>query len=207
MEAPGSDLNSLGIETVAAGEQYILYGFWFIEYGDKTFKRKKYYFATKEMAKEAYITIQYYICIYDRCLRNYGGELWVVSGGGYGVQWPYRYYMGESIHPDVISAQLFTKINDNELMNPTGQIMKISMLIKNTNDLNKHLCVLTRNPCDLPRGMYDEHMLVVLRIMGLPLRIKRQTFSLNPFKKDYVKTDEATARKLKLVVKTVVVKP
>jgi hypothetical protein len=193
-------LSDLKLETIPAGEQYVLYAFNFSKLCDDMPGRstmKPYYFATKEMAKEAYVTMQYFIQNWDR--GYHGGEL------GSGLRRCDPKYVGV-IHPAAIGSSLFTKINDEELMNPRGHIVKISTLTERSNELNKHLCIVTRNPTGLPKGMYDEHMLAVLRVMGLPPRIKRTTFSLNPFKSDYVETDEATVRKMRLVVRTVVVK-
>ena len=44
---------------------------------------------------------------------------------------------------------------DDELMAPLGRIIKISTIVEMSVELNKHICVVTRNPTGLPRGMYD----------------------------------------------------
>ena len=189
-------METLAIETIPAGDQYILYRFNYNKLCTKNAPNamQTYYFATKEIAQEAFLTIQYFIRRWDR--GYHGGEL------GTGLRRCDPYYLGD-IPPAAIGRSLFTKINDEELMNSCGQIIKISTIVARSNDINKHLCVLTRNPTGLPKGMYDEHMLAVLRAMGLPPRIRRK--NRNPFKVDYVETDEATVRENKLVVKTVVV--
>ena len=190
-------MDALGIETVPTGDQYILYCFNFYKLCNcNSNDMQTYCFATKQMAQEAYLTIQFFI---GKWYRGYhGGEL------GTGLKRCEPTYYGV-IPPNAIGQRLFTKINDEELMNAQGHNIKITKLIQNSNELNKHICVVTRNLSGLPRGMYDEHMLAVLRVMGLSPRIKRQTFTLNPFKYNYIETDEATIRKMKLVVKTVVV--
>jgi hypothetical protein len=190
-------MDALGIQTVPAGEQYILYGLNFNKLcTDMSNTMQTFYFSTKEMAQEVYVTLQYFLGNWER--GYHGGEL------GSGLRRCDPDYIGV-IPPNAIGAHLLTKINDEDLMNPRGNVVRISTLVQRSNELNKHVCVVTRNPTGLPKGMYDEHMLAVLRQIGLPPRIKRQTFTLNPFKYDYVETDEDTVRKMRLVVRTVVV--
>jgi hypothetical protein len=187
MEAQLADLQ---ITTIPAGEQYILYGFKFFKLMARLNTMQTFYFATKKMAQEAYVTVQYFIYNWDR--GYHGGEL-----GSAIRKWD-PYCIGV-VTPNAISASIFTKINDEELMNQQGHIIKMSTLVQRSNELNKHICVVTHNPTGIPKG-YDEHMLAVLRLIGLPPRIKRPTFTLNPFKYDYVETDENTVRKMGLVI-------
>lgn len=147
METSCTQLSDLKLRTIAAGEQYILYGMNVSKLCDSAMKT--YNFATKEMAQDVYVTLQYFIYNWDR--GYHGGEL------GSGIRRCDPDYIGV-IPPNAIGARSFTKINDEQLMNQRGHVIKISTLVHRSNELNKHICVLTRNVTGLPKGMYDEHM-------------------------------------------------
>ena len=188
-------MDILGVSPVSKGEQYVLYYMSVSKKCDSmpgNNTMQTFYFPTKEMAMEVYVTLQYFIYTWDRGYD--GGEL--VTGHS-------RRYQPQHIREipqKAIGTMIFTKINNDELMDAQGNTIKISTISQRSNELKKHICNVIRK--NLPKGFYDEHMLAVLRVTGFPPRIKRTTFSLNPFKYDYVETDERTVRNMRLVLTT-----
>ena len=188
-------MDTLGLKIIPAGEQYMLYGLNISKLCDSMpgcNTMRTFYFSTWEMARDAYITLQYFIINWDR--GYHGGEL------GSGVRRGDPFTVGE-VPINAIGSRLFTRLNAEELINQTGGIVRPLDLIKIWNELNTHTCNVKHT--FLPKGMYDENILAVIRYIGFPPRIKRQTFSFNPFKYDYDETDENTVRQMGLVVKTV----
>jgi hypothetical protein len=185
-------MDTLGIKNVPAGEQFVLYGMNVSKLCDSMLGHntmQTLYFPTWEMARDVYVTLQYFIINWDR--GYYGGEL------GSGVRRCEPTIVGV-VPVSAIGSRLFTKINDEEMMNQGGGVILVSSLFNRSNELNKHTCNVTNKL--LPKHMYDEHMLAVLRCTGFSPRIKRQRFTLNPFKYDYIETDETTVRKMGLVM-------
>ena len=184
-------MDNLGVQTISNGKQYILYCMNVSKKcdsmpGDNTMQT--FFFPTKQMAQEVYVTLQYFISKWDRGYD--GGEL------GSGIRRCDPQYIGV-VPSQAIGARLFTKLSEDQLINAEGGIVNIASLVLRSNELNKHIY---NNVTHLPKGFYDEHMLAVLRVTGFPPRIKRNTFSLNPFKYKYVETDENTVRKMGLVI-------
>jgi hypothetical protein len=170
-------MDSLGIEIIPSQEQYILYNVDCSKLCDSMPGRntmKSIFFPTLEMANNVFLTLFYFI---RNFYRGYdGGEL------AYGI--------GKS---------LFTKINDNELMNGQGKTINIAFFVERSQKLMKLKCIV--NNKDLPKDFYDEYMLAVLRYTGFLPRIKRTKFTLNPLKYKYVETDEKTIREMGLIIK------
>ena len=183
-------MDALGINIIPAGEQYELYCFNISKLcTNAPGYMRTFYFPTREMAKDAYITMQYFIICWDRGYD--GGEL------GSGTRRCDPTTVGV-VPVNAIGSRLFTRLNDEELINQSGGRVRTLSLIKISDELNKYPCHV-KHTC-LPKGMYDENILAVIRYIGFPPRIKRQTFTLNPFKYDHVETDENTVRKMGLVM-------
>ena len=186
-------MDTLGIKPVPASEQFVLYGLNVSKKCDSmpdnnSNSMQTFYFPTYEMAREVYVTLQYFIINWD--MGYHGGEL------GSGVQRCEPTTIGV-VPINAIVPMLFTKMNAEELSNQRGGITRISTIVNRSNELNKHTCHVTHK--NLPTGMYDEHMLAVLRLTGFSPRIKRTKISFNPFNYDYVETDENTVRKMGLI--------
>lgn len=126
------------------------------------------------MANNVLSTLAYFMNNFDRGYK--GGEL--VRG---------------------IGKSIFTKINDNQLMNSQGQTINIAFFVERSQELMALRCNLKNK--DLPKDFYDEYMLAILRYTGFLPRIKKTNFTLNPFKFKYAETDEKTVRKMGLVIK------
>jgi hypothetical protein len=172
-------MDTIGIEIVPSSEQYILYNLDHSKLCDSMPGRntmRSIFFPTLEMANNVRSTLLYFIINFDR--GYHGGEL---ARG--------------------IGKSLFTKINDEQLMNSSGQTINILSFVERTQELMKYKC---NN--NLPKYYYDEFMLVVLKHSNFLPRIKRTEFTLNPFKYKYVETDEKTIRKMGLVVVSVLLK-
>jgi len=164
-----------GIMEIVPGyrEQYILYNVDYSKLCDSMPGKNtmtSIFFPNLEMTNNVRNKLSYFMRNFDR--GYHGGEL----ARGYG-------------------KSLFTKINDNELMNSGGQTINIPLFVERTQELMKYKC---NN--NLPKYYYDEFMLVVLKYTNFLPRIKRST--LNPFKYKYMETDEKTIREMGLVVKS-----
>jgi len=180
-------MDTLGIKKIYSQEQYVLFGIYFRKRMNNTMKC--FYFPTLEMAKDVYITLQYFMSYWDRGYD--GGEL---SSGlrGWGQE-----IVGE-VPYGAIDTIIFTQINDEQLLSNLGYMMNIHNFVDRSKQLMNHRCNLRIKP--IPKYFYDEHLLTVLRITGFLPRIKRTKFTFNLFAYDYIETDEKTVREMGLVL-------
>jgi hypothetical protein len=226
-------MDNLGIQKVNSQEQYIIYYIYFSKFIDSMPCKntmKPFYLPTLDMAQNVYITLQYFIHNWDRGFD--GGELET------GLRRCDQVILG-NIPKETIRKSLFTKINNNLLMDSQGITINIPNFIEMSTELMKYKCNLRLQNKGVPfklasprhssslhsqtlekkymkceqserhvvaeggilKGFYDEYMLAVLRHTDFLPRIKRTTFTLNPFSYNYIETDEKTVRKMGLVIK------
>jgi len=184
-------MEQLGIETVQLQEHYLLFVFNYTKLCSESGSNNPIissYFPTLEMAEDVYLALEYFIYNWDRGFD--GGEL------GSGVRRGDAYKWYGVVPPNAIGSRLFIKLDENTLINGQGITLDIPNFVAKTTDLNKN----KRTKPLRNKEQYDEYLLSVLRWTKFPPRIKRQSFSFNPFKYDFVETDEATVRKMRLVV-------
>jgi hypothetical protein len=175
-----------GIKTIDNSNsiQYIIYGFNYSKLCDNNMTT--FLFPTKELATNAFLTIQHFLHYFNMCYD--GGEL------GSGRRRCDRYYLDEVLDA-AIGARIFTTLDNDTIIGHQGHEINIKNFVNASNDLMKY-----QYNNKLYTGKYDEFTLAVLRYMKLKPRIKRTSFSFNPFKPDYKETDEKTIRQMKLII-------
>lgn len=180
-------MDSLGIKKISSQEQYLLFGILFSKRMDSD-KNTCLYFPTLEMAKDVYITLQYFLWNWNRGVD--GGKL------ESGISW-YQEEFGV-IPRGAIETILFSKINDEQLLSNKGCMLNINHFVEMSRQLMNHVCNLRSKT--IPKYFYDEHFLTVLRYTGFYPRIKRTKFTCNLFAHDYIESDEETVRQMGLVL-------
>ena len=190
-------MDTIGCEITHSQEQYILYGLNFTKKCSSHERSTTIWLPSLKDTQNVFLNLQYFIWKWDRGYD--GGEI------GDGIPRNYPRYIG--VIPDrAIGRRLFTKINNETIMDSQGITINIQDFVKKSKDLQSKICNIRYEPNKntwydhLPKGKYDEYMLSVLKYTGFPPRIKRTTFSLNPFSYDYIETDEETIRKMGLVI-------
>jgi hypothetical protein len=184
-------MNTFDVQIIeSTQDQYILYGLNYSKLMDSMPGKNTMitiYFPSLELAQNVYLTLQYFM---HNWYRGYhGGEM------GSGIRRCDPQYIGV-IPEKAIGKKIFTKINNETMMNSNGYTINISSFVNRSEELKKYPFNLQK----LPKGKYDEFTLAVLRITSFLPRIKREKFTLNPFKYDFIETDENTVRKMRLVI-------
>jgi hypothetical protein len=168
-------MDNLGIEKVSSQEQYIIYIVSYSKINACMRNRVRISFPTLEMANNVIKTLSYFIHNWD--CGYHGGEVLFQPNRG-----------------------LFTKINDNLLMNSQGDTINISNFVERSKELMKYKYKYNLWALGTHKGFYDEYTLAVLRNLDFLPRIKRTSFTFNPFSYNYIETDEKTVREMGLVI-------
>jgi hypothetical protein len=132
-------MDNLGIEIISTHEpreQYILYNVDYSKLCDSmpnTNTMKRIFLPTLEMANNVRSSLSYFICNFDRGYR--GGEL---ARG--------------------IGKSMFSRVNDDELMNSSGHQINVHIFVQRAQELRKY-----KYNNNLPKYYYNEYMLTVLR--------------------------------------------